>query len=229
MIGQDDLCRLHFPRAAFTSGKCCSLFTRTLLTKIVQHGILGTLEFIKDTPLDSFQTSMLNSLSACGTTLLDTINHVMDFSKLTGSDSRRRVSSRRLKNSNTIRLSSKPPKGSRNKDPAFDFGTATEEVVEAVFSGASYLPITSKLMESPADELPNSIASRKFCFVVLDLSYEDDWVYSFPVGSWRRIVMNLFGNAMKYTGSGCTFLPISPRTEIASSPLSENSVISRSP
>jgi hypothetical protein len=39
------------------------------------HGILGTLEFIKDTPLDSFQSSMLNSLSACSQTLLDTINH----------------------------------------------------------------------------------------------------------------------------------------------------------
>jgi hypothetical protein len=37
------------------------------------HGILGTLEFIKDTPLDSFQTSMFNSLSACGQTLLDTM------------------------------------------------------------------------------------------------------------------------------------------------------------
>jgi signal transduction histidine kinase len=37
------------------------------------HGILGTLEFIKDTPLDSFQISMLNSLNSCGQTLLDTI------------------------------------------------------------------------------------------------------------------------------------------------------------
>jgi signal transduction histidine kinase len=37
------------------------------------HGILGTLEFLKDTPLDSFQTSMFNSLNACGQTLLDTI------------------------------------------------------------------------------------------------------------------------------------------------------------
>jgi hypothetical protein len=37
------------------------------------HGILGTLEFIKDTQLDSFQISMFNSLNACGQTLLDTI------------------------------------------------------------------------------------------------------------------------------------------------------------
>ncbi|KAI8934417.1 hypothetical protein NX059_009152 [Plenodomus lindquistii] len=175
------------------------------------HGILGTLEFIKDTPLDSFQTSMLNSLSACGTTLLDTINHVMDYADL--GVSRQRVSSRRLKDSNTIRFSARPPKNRLKKIPPFDFGLATEEVVEAVFSGSSYLPVTSKLMldpQSPSDELPNPFARRKLCFVVLDIAMDDDWAYCFPVGSWRRIVMNLFGNAIKYTGSG--FIHVSLRT-----------------
>ena len=168
------------------------------------HGILGTLEFIKDTPLDSFQTSMLNSLNACGITLLDTINHVMDYAKL--SDARKSVSSRRLKNSNTIRLSSKPLKSRRNKDPAFSLAIATEEVVEAVFSGSSYVPISSKLIEvpqSPADEHSDPMMKRKLCFIAIDMNFEEDWVFSFPVGSWRRIVMNLFGNAMKYTSSGC--------------------------
>jgi hypothetical protein len=37
---------------------------------------------------------------------------------------------------------------------------------------------------------------------VLDVAHEDDWIYCFPVGSWRRIVMNIFGNAIKYTESG---------------------------
>ncbi|KAG9190516.1 hypothetical protein G6011_08604 [Alternaria panax] len=175
------------------------------------HGILGTLEFIKDTPLDSFQTSMMNSLHSCGTTLLDTINHVMDYANI--SQAKKSVSSKRLKTANTIRISSKPLKNRRRRDPAFDFSIATEEVVEAVFSATSYIPVTSKLMEapeSPTDENAVAFPKRKALFVILDLACDDDWVFSFPVGSWRRIVMNLFGNAVKYTRTG--FVHISLRS-----------------
>ncbi|KAI4943476.1 hypothetical protein J4E91_009386 [Alternaria rosae] len=127
----------------------------------------------------------------------------MDYAKI--SEAEKNVSSKRLKNANTIRLSSKPLKNRLRRDPAFDLSLATEEVVEAVFSGSSYIPVTAKLMEaplSPSDEYAISFSQRKERFVVLDLAHEDDWVFSFPIGSWRRIVMNLFGNAVKYTETG---------------------------
>lgn len=81
------------------------------------HGILGTLEFLKDTTLDSFQISMLNSLHSCGQTLLDTINQVMDYAK--SNESGKTVSSRKLKNTNTIRLSSKPLKTRKIKQVGY--------------------------------------------------------------------------------------------------------------
>jgi hypothetical protein len=164
------------------------------------HGILGTLEFIRDTPLDTFQTSMLNSLNSCGQTLLDTINHVMDHSKM--SETTKSVSTRRLKNTKTIRLSSKPLKTRRTtKDPAFDMGIATEEVVEAVFAGSSFLPIMSSKNAplSPTEsvsttttastEFPDITTRRKTCYIILDVGHEQDWIYCFPVGSWKRTVM----------------------------------------
>jgi hypothetical protein len=163
------------------------------------HGILGTLEFIKDTPLDTFQTSMLNSLNSCGQTLLDTINHVMDHSKM--SEGTKNVSTRRLKNTKTVRLSSKPLKTRKTaRDPAFDLGIATEEVVEAVFAGSSFLPaLNSKNAPlSPTESMTTTstesgyfdvTTKRKTCYIILDVSHEHDWIYCFPVGSWKRTVM----------------------------------------
>ena len=46
------------------------------------HGILGSIEFLHESPLDDFQSSMVISVETCGKTLLDTVNHVLDFSKL---------------------------------------------------------------------------------------------------------------------------------------------------
>jgi hypothetical protein len=161
------------------------------------HGILGALEFIKDTNLDTFQTSMLNSLNACGQTLLDTIDHVLDHSRI--SESATNLSSRRLKNTNTMLLSSKPLRTRRSRDPAFDIGLATEEVIEAVFAGASYIPIASS-KASPAFLTKSSSGStstlstnptvqRKTIYIVLDIAPEQDWIYCYPVGSWKRTVM----------------------------------------
>jgi signal transduction histidine kinase len=113
------------------------------------------------------------------------------------------VSSRRLKSTNTVRLSSKPLKSRRSRAEAFDLSSATEEVIEAVFSGSSYVPVSSATKQSiPSHPHAQEAKTRKTCYVVLDMAPEDDWVYCFPVGSWRRIVMNVFGNAIKYTDSG---------------------------
>jgi hypothetical protein len=113
------------------------------------------------------------------------------------------VSSRRLKSTNTVRLSSKPLKSRRSRADAFDLSSATEEVIEAVFSGSSYVPVSSTTMHSkPSNPHAQQANIRKTCYVILDVAHEDNWIYSFPVGSWRRIVMNVFGNAIKYTDSG---------------------------
>lgn len=157
------------------------------------HGILGSLEFIKDTPLDSFQSSMLNSLNACGQTLLDTINHVMDHAKI--SETRRRSSSRKLKDTNTVRLTSKLRKNRKPQTGAFNLAIATEEVIEAVFSASSYVPISSPMLDLPgssSDSGAEETAKRKICFVVLNIAQDgnEDWTYNFPVGSWKRIVMS---------------------------------------
>jgi signal transduction histidine kinase len=134
-------------------------------------------------------------------------SHVMDHAEI--GEASKNVSSRRLKSRNTVQLSSKPLKNRRSRTEAFDLSSATEEVIEAVFSGSSYVPVSSAMMRStPLQSHPNLSETRKTCYVVLDVAPEDDWVYCFPVGSWRRIVMNVFGNAIKYTDSGHIYISL---------------------
>ncbi|ORY16126.1 hypothetical protein BCR34DRAFT_597924 [Clohesyomyces aquaticus] len=177
------------------------------------HGILGTLQFLQASALDSFQITMLNSMAACGHTLLDTINHVLDYAKI--NDTKRNISSKRLKGSKTIRVSSKPlkthhPNSIIMQKSAFDLALASEEVVEAVFAGLSYQTMSN----TADDETPSPIersaengrisprGKRKYCFIALDIAHDDDWIFCVPVGAWRRILMNIFSNALKYTQTG---------------------------
>ncbi|KAK3045299.1 hypothetical protein LTS18_014090, partial [Coniosporium uncinatum] len=46
------------------------------------HGILGSVEFLHDTSQSAYQSSLYNSIENCGKTLLDTIEHVLDYAKI---------------------------------------------------------------------------------------------------------------------------------------------------
>jgi signal transduction histidine kinase len=45
------------------------------------HGILAGVEILRDTMNLESEISMLDSIDACGSLLLDTINHLLDYSK----------------------------------------------------------------------------------------------------------------------------------------------------
>ena len=48
------------------------------------HGILAAAELLSDTQLNHTQWSFLQTVQACGTSLVETVNHVLDFTKLSG-------------------------------------------------------------------------------------------------------------------------------------------------
>jgi signal transduction histidine kinase len=49
------------------------------------HGILAAAELLADTPLDNNQLAFLRTVQGCGNSLIETVNHVLDFTKLSGS------------------------------------------------------------------------------------------------------------------------------------------------
>ncbi|KAH7173406.1 uncharacterized protein B0J16DRAFT_311219 [Fusarium flagelliforme] len=176
------------------------------------HGILGAAEFLKDAVSDSYEAGLVNSIATCGKTLLDTLNHVLDFSKINNLGSGQM---RKGKHAKIISLSSDSME-SLNMTAAVDLSVLVEEVVDAVATGHNFKKMPKKAAdqggevigasqqaEGPGTEHPVSI--------LLDITPRTSWMVKTQPGALRRIVMNLFGNALKYTALG--FVCVSVRAQ----------------
>lgn len=212
------------------------------------HGILASTEFLSETTIDSYQRSLTDTIDACGRTLLDTINHVLDFSKI-NSFERTWKKDKTLKS--TLLGSSQNggmvpgnmiPKGAPpllNIYAVVDLVAITEEVIEGVFAGQMYGNYSGHDItdvsagasgrrgrgrdKSPTGNdhvtvdnhvtVEGSHSNRKV-ETILDVT-KDDWIFMTQPGAVRRIVMNIFGNAIKYTEHGMI------RVALRSEPLRE--------
>lgn len=185
------------------------------------HGMLGSLEFLEDTVTSAYQTSLVSAMETCGKTLLDTIDHLLDYAKI----------------NNLNRASLAPSSGRKKSGPPsftglagrerygssyFDFSLLLEEVVEAVFAGQTFRKINLRSYDpvekisagmdamsldntTPAEEQIQA-GSAKFSgkvFLALNIEKSTFWCVEGQAGALRRVIMNVVGNAIKYCKSGC--------------------------
>ncbi|KAI5201896.1 hypothetical protein E4T39_05050 [Aureobasidium subglaciale] len=177
------------------------------------HGIHAAVDLLLD-PQNESKVELVEMIQTCSSTLLDTLNHVLDFSrvnKLTDVDSE----------SPALTCAEKT-EASQNA-----FGDLSEEylcglvqdVVEGVHFGqasrkAAYNKILSTSVEKPAgndssldtiiDGARNTISQPLDDTVAVYLNMESraEWCMMLRAGAWKRLVMNLFANALKYTNEG---------------------------
>ncbi|KZL64267.1 hsp90-like protein [Colletotrichum incanum] len=196
------------------------------------HGIILGSELLHDTPLDAFQGETLVSIENCGRTLLETIDHLLDWSKINNfiSPSKRRNSTAGVGD-----------RGLRNRDQKIsieagmmsitsnvDLDVLAEEVVESICAGFSYQRVSvAQLANNRPGEHADSSAIRRLdsmqamedmasgtnrfgdlqlvlgdVSVTFDIHPATSWRFHTQPGAIRRIIMNLLGNSLKYTSKG---------------------------
>ncbi|KAI0346588.1 hypothetical protein BDW22DRAFT_1323176 [Trametopsis cervina] len=154
------------------------------------HGILASAELLSDTRLDHSQASFLQTVQACGTSLVETVNHVLDFTKLSGNAKSGGVE-------NVVQRSK------------VDLMQLVEEATEGCWIGHRARMFTSEIgsVYSPPKPDKSAVMSpqqSKFVETVIDIGHVDTmgWTVRCEKGGIRRVLMNLFGNSLKFTTDG---------------------------
>ncbi|KAI4847792.1 hypothetical protein E4T44_04313 [Aureobasidium sp. EXF-8845] len=163
------------------------------------HGILGSAECLESSDLDPMQHGLVETVDTCGRTLLDTINHLLDFSKINNFT---RNKSKRQKNSETRRADM------LSLDSTVHLPTITEEALETVFAG--YTSSVHSREDSDSSQASKNTTPKRNVEVIVDIEAKDHekWLLCTEGGAWKRLVMNLTGNSLKYTSEGIIYVKL---------------------
>ncbi|KAJ5737122.1 uncharacterized protein N7483_002247 [Penicillium malachiteum] len=168
------------------------------------HGILAAAEILQATTLDHYQDSLMDTINACGRTLLDTMNQVLDYSKILSLEKRFRHLNRRRASVPDLK---KMHRSAAHLDTysSTDLSILAEEVVDGVCLGHNHIQnsfsSSDVLTSLETRQGKTDKAERSKVDVTIDIA-PNNWVYHFPPGALRRIIMNIFSNSMKYTSEG---------------------------
>lgn len=159
------------------------------------HGVLGNIECLEETQLDIFQRSLTHSIEACGRTLLDTMDHLLDFAKMNNfAEAFPANQSAERRDLGEQPTTSTPISGMMKIDSDVDVAAITEEAVDAVFKGHDYTAIARSYdgRQNPSAQGGMRIhpegASRqeRDVKVVLDISKTENvaWLMRVKPGAW---------------------------------------------
>jgi signal transduction histidine kinase/CheY-like chemotaxis protein len=181
------------------------------------HGILGTVEILQEQDIDHETSEMVSQIDTCGRTLLDIVDHLLEFSRIN-------VLTKHIGSKPRTDLRDQPPTSadmkngdgeasSLNADVALD--VVTEEVVES----AVYSFCCSKDQRTLNERnVTVSVNIEKHPSIL--------WGCTLAVGAWKRVCVNLINNALKYTSEGSinVSLKILPPNKKMGRPIAQLSV-----
>ncbi|THW76237.1 hypothetical protein D6D19_03321 [Aureobasidium pullulans] len=166
------------------------------------HGILASCELIQETELTPFQKSLIDTTESCAHTLLDTIQMVLDYSKVNAF----------TKDQPGEKLNIRPHIVKGGVEPLLstyshvNLASIAEEVIEGVTTGhlaksdpSMELGFSGERARFNAKTFEELLAMPQSPVeVILDVSPPQDWTFVTQPGAYRRIIMNVFGNSLEH-------------------------------
>lgn len=161
------------------------------------HGIFGTADLLNDTELDALQRGFVHTVASCANTLLGSIDQLLDFSSITDMQRAHGVGS--------------SPAARPESQANLQIDYTVENIIDTVFAGFAFfdnsrMPLRGALGASAGRSrfagLPGAVK------VILDINSASEWKFVTSPGAWHLILMNLVGNALKYTQQGCIFVSV---------------------
>lgn len=150
------------------------------------HGILASAELLRaDVPQES--QMVLSTIDSCGRTLLDTIEHLLDYSKV-NQKIRNETATLRGEKNRSVGRKRRRNRLAADSEEVLNLVESLEEVVDGIAASRQYL--------TP----PNKIKST--VLVILSAAKRENWNFKVLPGAWKVILSNIIGNAFKYTLQG---------------------------
>ncbi|ETS85400.1 hypothetical protein PFICI_03425 [Pestalotiopsis fici W106-1] len=196
------------------------------------HGVVLGAELLQDTELDIFQKDVLNSMESCCRTLVDTIDHLLDWTKInkfrqhSAAENKSGKGPRRRGTSDGVNMSIET--GMMTTTSEVNIAAVAEQVVESIFAGHTFQVMSVRRMAEDSGttdvmtrairahdglealEIMKSGSGEGSEFqvplggVILILSIDPNlpWTFITQPGALRRILMNLLGNSLRFTKQG---------------------------
>ncbi|CAD6443182.1 2c751db1-fee3-48b6-8fba-fe9be635d9af [Sclerotinia trifoliorum] len=197
------------------------------------HGIAGSIELLQDTQITKYQKDVVDTIGHCSATLLDTLNNVLDYAKINNFMVAQKSEQKAIRSSSRTRKALSAEKfriyGAISLTSDLDIASITEDVINGIYTGHVYaLQSTSTVTPdmdhpiSPTRPDRQGIEEAQPLSVILDVDHKLNWNFLSQPGAWKRILMNILGNALKFTTSG--LVKVSLNYEMATSPKSRKNL-----